>query len=143
MSDDRSAHNSPAVPLEIAQLSVSSCQIYGSPWVAQLVLCDVVPNAAAKTSGQAGADNAPPAQPGGRGGQEGQSAEVPKLLVNMPWPLAKVVHEMLGRALESYEKEQGAIAVPSTVTAGLEKQKNDKEKAEREKAEKAEKEKTK
>jgi hypothetical protein len=35
-------------------------------------------------------------------------------LVEVPWPLAKVFHEALGREIEAYEKIEGKINVPNS-----------------------------
>ena len=39
----------------------------------------------------------------------------------LPWPLAKVVHQVLGAAIAEFERREGPIAVPRSVEQQLEK----------------------
>lgn len=84
---------------EVAQFTASSCQLVASAWVVQLVVGDV--------QGERGATKV---------------KEVPRISVAFPWPLAKVVHRILGAAIERYEEQEGAIAVPRSVHEQIEKQ---------------------
>jgi|GEM_PF-6582315 len=79
---------------EIGYFTASSCQVRGTVWVVQLIAGDV---AASGTN----------------------ATEIPKIAIAMPWPLAKAVHKTLGMAIENYERQEGAIAMPKSIDAQL------------------------
>jgi hypothetical protein len=41
--------------------------------------------------------------------------EIFRVAVGLPWPLVKVVHEMIGQSIEAFEKQEGTISVPKTL----------------------------
>jgi len=90
----------PSSDEELPVFTASACQLAGSAWVLQLIFADVqVPRAGQTTA-----------------------TEVPRMVIGLPWSLAKVVHRILGAAIEQYEKREGTISVPKSVQSQLDKQ---------------------
>jgi len=84
---------------DVALVTVSSCNVALSAWVLQLVVGDAVPGAAGSNA-----------------------KENPRMVIGIPWPLAKVVHQMMGAAIAAYEKQEGTISVPRSIQAQIDKQ---------------------
>lgn len=74
--------------------TASGCQIQGTAWVLQFVFMETIT-------------------------EQGQAREVPRLKVGIPWPLAKVVAQVLQSTINAYEAQEGEIAVPKSVAAQL------------------------
>jgi hypothetical protein len=85
---------------EISMYNAAACQVAASGWVVQLVFSDVMPGAA----------------------EGGRAKELPRLAVGVPWSLAKIVHRVLGAAIERYEGQEGEISVPRSIQDQLDRQ---------------------
>lgn len=48
------------------------------------------------------------------------ASEYYRIAVGLPWPLAKLIHQYMGLAIEAYEKQEGTIAVPRSLQAKME-----------------------
>lgn len=82
----------------MAFFNAASCQVRATAWMVQLLVGDAVP------------------------GRDGTVTEVPRIVVGLPWTLAKVIHQVLGSAIESYEKQEGEIVIPRTVKTAIDAQ---------------------
>jgi hypothetical protein len=80
---------------DVSIFTATSCQIHATAWVVQVVVGDTMP------------------------GKTGEVREIPRISIGLPWALAKVVHHMLGIAIETFEKQEGPISVPTTVSTQI------------------------
>jgi hypothetical protein len=92
-TDPKSTETSPQEN-QVFRYTAAIAQVRATAWVAQL------------SFGQPGAPGAPP-------------DALQDLVVSVPWPLAKVLHQVLGKILEAYEKQEGTISVPNSIAATL------------------------
>jgi hypothetical protein len=75
--------------------TAASAQVLSSAWVVQFFFGDVLP------------------------GPDGKLREVPRLAIGVPWPLAKMLHRVLGAAIAQFEANEGPITVPKTVASQM------------------------
>jgi hypothetical protein len=86
-----SASATPSTPAPVQGYTASSCHVYPTQWVLQLVFGEAAPT------------------------PSGQVVEIPRFMVGLPWPLAKAIYQIVGGVIDEYEKAEGPIVVPASI----------------------------
>lgn len=99
MADEKSAEQSDQLePQGVTFFNTGFAQFTASAWLLQFVFGDT-----------------------GRS-PSGAAVELPRMVVGVPWPLAKVMHKILGETLRQFEDKEGEIKLPNSVAKQIETQ---------------------
>ena len=94
MEPTKSAAPVPGLPGDLDMYTASAVNFQASAWILRIAF------------GEAANGNSQPGSP---------VPEVYRHAIGLPWPLAKMVHQLLGLAIDAFEKQEGPISIPKTV----------------------------